>query len=372
MARPIPNGSARPAGEGDPAADLAEVWGVLDSLPAATPARDMAATTVDLMAVKLGAGPAAATAAGRSAWPWWLGPVATVAAALLAGVVLGRATAPEPVVENLPFIRHVDLLQEAGSLRFLEQLAELMATDRPIQPRWLRLARDPDAVRGEAREFDAAIDTLRQDFAADTTAARRERLASIAADQIDTLEKSAETYFSLSPIDRRELELVARALTDPASDRLRDAARLWHVIIAATPPPMRRAIVEMRIDDRLEWLERPAMGEGRFDPRVGRSREDDRGGDRRTGPRRIEPGEFQPGPTGERDRLPSERMPPGRPGGPPPGGERAGQPPGALRRPPRPNDSGPPPFRSVPDVSESGLPRAVPPAALGETPAPPR
>ncbi len=367
MSLPTPNGSSRPAAGGDPAADLAEVWGALDSLPTAIPARDMAATTVDLMAVKLDADVAPATAAG-AAWPWWLGPAATVAAALLAGVVLGRVTAPDPVVENLPFIRHVDLLQEAGSLRFLEQLAELMATDRPIQPRWLRLARDPESVRGEAREFDAAIDTLRQDFAADTASARWERLASIAPEQIDTLEKSAETYFNLSPIDRRELESVARALTDPASDRLRDAARLWHVIIAATPPPMRRAIVEMRIDDRLEWLERPAVGEGRFDARGGgRIREDDRGGDRRPGQRRNDSGEFQPLSPGEPDRIP-----PGRSGGPPPGGERAGQQPGAIRRPSWPVDAGTPPARSIPPVSGPDLPRAVPPVAPGETPVPPR
>ena len=370
MSPQAPNRSARPAAEGDPAADLADVWGVLDSLPTATPARDMAATTVDLMAVKLG-GQATPATAGRSARPWWLGPAATVAAALLAGVVLGRATAPDPVVDNLPFIRHVDLLQEAGGRKFLEQLAELMANERPIQPRWFRLARDPDAVRGEAREFDAEIESLRQDFAADTTAARRARLAALEPDQIDSLEKSAETFFRLSPIDRREIESVARALIDPAADRLRDAARLWHVIIAATPPPMRRAIIEMRIDDRLEWLERPAGGEGRFDARGGsRGRDDDRGGDRRPGPLRNELGE--PGPAGERERISPDRPPPGRPAGPPPGFERPGQFPGGGRRPPRPIDAGPPPSRSVPDVSGPDLPRSAPPATPGETPAPPR
>ncbi|MFM1903471.1 MAG: hypothetical protein RLZZ440_1371, partial [Planctomycetota bacterium] len=235
--------------------------------------------------------------------------------------------------------------------------------------RWFRLARDPEAMREETRSYNAAIDDLREDLAATTTAARRQRLDAIPPDEQDSLEKSAETFFELSPVDRRELEAVARALTDPEADRLRAAGRLWHLIIAATPPPLRRGIVDMPLDDRLEWLERPAGGEGRFEPRTGgRGRDDERGNERRQGPWWAESGESRPGPAGDRPRQPA-----GRPLGPRPGSDRPaeGLPP-ARRFPPRTPEVSPPAGREVPEVSPPGLrPPAAPPAAPAETRAPP-
>ena len=279
-------------GEGDPARDLADIWGMLDVLPTASATTNMAATTVDLMAVRLSPRGSPAGPYGWFPLPGWIVPAAVIVGALVAGIVFGRITAADPLVANLPFIKHLDLLQEAGSLRFLEQLAKLMASERPAHPRWFRLAREPAAVRAEAREFDDEVEALRQDFTAQSSSTRAAQLPAAKSDRLERIEKSAETFFSLSPIDRREVEAVARALADPSHDHLRDAARLWHVIVAATPLPLRRSVIEMRLDDRLEWLQRPVGGEGRFNPRAGdRGREDDR----RSGPRRGDGEELRPG-----------------------------------------------------------------------------
>ena len=295
----------KPPGEDDPASDLADIWGMLDVLPIASATTNMAATTVDLMAVRLSPRGSPAGPRGWFPLPGWIVPAAVIVGALVAGIVFGRITAADPLVANLPFIKHLDLLQEAGSLRFLEQLAKLMASERPVQPRWFRLAREPAAVRAEAREFDDEVEALRQDFTAQSSSTRAAQLPAAKSDRLERIEKSAETFFSLSPIDRREVEAVARALADPSHDHLRDAARLWHVIVAATPPPLRRSVIEMRLDDRLEWLQRPVGGEGRFNPRAGdRGREDDR----RSGPRRGDGEELRPG-----LRSPGSISPPGLP-----------------------------------------------------------
>lgn len=338
---PPPPTPARPAD--GPAGDLGDVWQMLDALPTASAGVDLAATTVDLVAAKV-AGAAQSRDREPTGVGTWLVRLVAVAAALAGGLVVGRSTAPDPdrwVLDKLPLIEHVGLLREVGSIEFLEAVAQRMNAG-PEPPWWLRYGRDPQSLREEAREFDVALGQLEADAATttrdtDLLEARRRRVTNLPAEKRADLERAAETFRGLAAIDQRELAAIARALADPTNGRLRDAARMWHVILAAMNPVFRRTVVELPAEERIEMLERAP----------GRPREDFR--DRRP------PGEGR-----------DERRPPFGPPAPPQlGPPRPGN--GGPGRPERPPGGipGPPGFRPPPPASG---PREAP----GETPAPPR
>lgn len=318
----------------EPAADLGAVWDALDSLPRATASAALAATTVELAAVRVAAAAPAAAGSIRR----WLLPGVVLAAALVVGLITGRATAPDPdrqVLRDLPLIEHLGLLEEAGSIEFLEALATRIDDGQDAFARRVRWLREQGG-RGEAREFDDELALLegrlgRGDPDAEALAQRRQRVATLAAADREAIEKAAEMFAKLTEVDRRRCRQLAAALVDPAQRRLRDAARLWHVFVAAVPPPLRRGHVAMTTAERLESLERLAS--------------------ERRGP--------------GRDELRPDRRPPGMrdvPGMPGPWRRPDGRADG------RPEPSGPPPDRPVrPD-----RPRPAFPADAGETPPPPR
>lgn len=325
-----------------PADDLADVWGLLDALPPAAARVDLAATTVDLVAAKLaGESPPPARRAGEPRV--WATRVAVVAAALVAGLAAGRSVAPDPdqrALQQLPVIEHLGILREAGSLGFLEAVAERMG-GRQSPPRWMRLAREPGEGQQEGAAFDVAVESLRRSLAEppgdDLLARRRRHVAQLPAAERAELERSVERFEGLTKIDRRELTAVAQMLADPAAGRLRDAARAWHLVVTAMNPVVRRTVVEMPVADRLEVLERS-------------------------------PGRFEPRPPGRpREEFRERRPPPGAaagPGGPPP--------PAAREERPRPGDF-PGPFNRQPPVRRDDPPAGSGrPPAPGETPAPPR
>ena len=280
-------------GTSAPAQDLADVWQLLDVLPVISTPVDLAATTVELVAARAAADTSprdrGSVLRARRLWP-----LLAVAVGLVAGVVAGRLTAPDPdrlILEHLPLVEHLGLLQEAGSVEFLEQFAGRMETGQGPSSRWFGLSRDPIALRAEAQDFTTELERLQSQrdaatFGSDFLARRRGRVASLGDTELAALEKSAATFESLAAVDRRTLARLATALADPAATSLHDAARLWHLIIAATNPAFRRNMIEMPTAERLEWLSR---GAARFDPRLpGRSREDDRGGERRPSGQRRE------------------------------------------------------------------------------------
>lgn len=325
-----------------PAADLADVWDVLDSLASAKPATDLTATTVELVAAKVANTVRPKTTAATH-WTDRVVPLTIIIGGLFVGLVMGRIAAPDPdarILERLPVIEHLDLLQELGSVEFLEALANQVKDGQVNPPRWLRFVRDPSVLREEANEFETAIAALRsemneKDSSGDILERRREKVGDLNASDFAKLEKSAAAFEDLNAVDRRELERVAAVLADASPGSLHEAAKKWHVIISAMSPERRHDIIEMSKDDRLEWLARWAP----WQPI--RPSEDGRTGERRPPPPRRDgpddrprPGNWQP---------PFQRPPNG-----PANGEPEGPPP-----PKRPPLNGPPSSRPSP-------PREVP------------
>jgi hypothetical protein len=268
------SGRATPTPPEEPAEILAGVWELLDELPPASASARLTATTVEMAAV-------AAERSAATARRGWLVPAAVVTAALGAGIVAGRLTGP--AVESrgrqqLPLVAHLDLVREAGSVGFLARMA-----GRPGPPPRL-LLQAPGGVRREMAEFESRLDELEALLAlgADEAAERvRQAAATAGSERRVELERAAREFERLSPAEQRQLAEVARALVDPARPALREAARVWHLWVAASDPADRRSIVTLDTDERIEWLDRRARIEARFNGRP-------RDGDRRLPPREGE------------------------------------------------------------------------------------
>lgn len=329
------SGAGRDAGTGSdaassaPAEALSGVWLLLDELPRGAASARLMATTIEMAAV----GPAAAPpATGLSRARAWLGPAAVVAAALVAGLVAGRVTAPDPdrrLIEHLPLVRHLDLVREAGSVTFLEE-----AAGRGGPPLRLVLRQGPDAARQDASDYAADLDSLAELLRADA-AARRTFVAGLPVEERAELERSLRRFTGLSGAERKTLAAVAEAIADPSRPHLRAAALDWHRWLMASRPEDREDIVASGTDKRLDWIDWYAArleGRGRAGPP-----------DRPPGMRRPPGGEF-PRPLDGRFRRPLPPRDEPRPPAEPPAAAPAGQP--TLT----PDGAAPPPeTRAAPD-----------------------
>lgn len=326
--------TADPGNTGGPAEDFGRVWELLDALPVAEPSAARTATTLEMVAVDLVGRPD--PSAGR--WPptarGWLGSAAALAAALVAGVVAGWATAPDSeasLLEALPIVQRLDLLQEAGTVTFLTAVAKADVTP-PLRG---ALLQTPEQRERVTRDYLARLDALGKELVAapipaEVVKERRDAVKRLSLDDRIALERNAQLFAELSPTERKSLAATAAALVDPARPELRRAAVLWHQWVAASRPEEQADMIAMGTEKRLDMLQWYATR------------------------REFRPGERSPGERFSGDRFSGDRERRGPGGGfPPPGGP-------PPEPPPEPDRRGPP-FRPP------GGPR--PP---GETPPPPR
>lgn len=232
---------------------LSDVWVLLDELPRVAASAALTATTIEMAAVAVDGGHGGhSTGRPGGAARAWLLPAAVVTAALVGGAVAGRLTAPDPdrtLIGNLPLVRHLDLLREAGSVTFLEA-----AAGRGGPPLLLVLRQGPQAARQAVAAFDAKLESLGELQRADG-AGRRAIVAGLSVEERAELERSLRDLTALSTAERTTLAAVAVALVDPDREQLRDAARDWHRWLASSRPEDRDDIIASNTDKRLEWID---------------------------------------------------------------------------------------------------------------------
>lgn len=255
---------------------LADVRGFLDVLDATRAAPGLLSTTIEMAAVPAGAAAPGAGAPRSRLRDGWLA-TAAVASGLVAGLMAGWATGPDPdqpVLQYLPVVEHLDVLQEAGSTAFLEEVAR-----RGIaEPRRFPFPRPQDGAAGgdgDAEEgwpeFDDAVGALRYvtfgpETPASELASRRDHIEEMDDDELRHVADRVTAYRQLSREVRHDLIELARALGESDEDRLERlvaAARVWHRWIDWSDPADRQAVVALDRDDRLEWLERRTRFPGR-------------------------------------------------------------------------------------------------------------
>ena len=295
-----------------PADVLGDLWNALDVLPAARSTPNLASSTIEMAAVSVAraaapSSPARPPAADR--WRWMAAGV-IVAACLTAGFVTGSAGSRRSPrgPDLMVVIKHLKVLQEAGSVAFLEAFAKgdylpPMFGSRDSQRRGRsedgsdegdEAADQPSRQEPFARsmvptpELDAALADFRRALLDDQPPPPRPsgepageagddadgEPADAATDAAVEFEVNRIAFGELAPSQREAYVALAAALANPQRSDLVNAARLWHAWVAFADPVERAGLVELPTSERLEWLERRMRQWRRFLP--GRSGDGDR------------------------------------------------------------------------------------------------
>ena len=299
-----------------PADVLGDLWNALDVLPAARSTPNLASSTIEMAAVSVARATAPPPPSGpppaADRWRWMVAGV-IVAACLTAGFVTGSAGSSRRSLrgpELMVVIKHLKVLQEAGSVAFLEAFAKgdylpPMLGGRDGQ--WRGRSDDGSAKSGDAGqesgrqeplprplvptpELDAALADFRRALledqllpppsdepAGEAVSDGDGESANAANDAAAEFEVNRIAFGELAPSQREAYVALAEALVDPQRSDLGDAARLWHAWVAFADPVERAGLVELPTSERLEWLERRMRQWRRFLP--GRSGDGERSGD---------------------------------------------------------------------------------------------
>lgn len=254
---------------------LGDVRDLLDPLDRSAAAPGLASSTIEMAAVTDGG--ADGKVAPPAPWPRFLPAAGLVAAALAAGFALGRGAGPDPdesTLRYLPVVEHVDVLQEAGSVAFLDALASRnyppprpFPFGRPPEPRV-----EPEGDTEGWPQLDEAVEALRAGpFGPETPAAemvaRREHVEDLDDETLRVVADRAVRFRALSSAVAHDVIELARELAESDDERresLLSAAHTWHRWVAWSDPADRKAVVALGRDERLEWLDRRArMAAGR-------------------------------------------------------------------------------------------------------------
>lgn len=295
---------------------LGDVWNALDVLPAARSTPNLASSTIEMAAVSVARnGPSTVqldrtSVADRTRW---MAAGVIVAACLAAGFVTGSAgssgrRSPRGH-ELMVVVKHLEVLEEAGSLSFLEAFAKGDYTPPMFVGRESPRRGRPDAGPGDAPrggppgrdessgrpqvptpDLDAAIADFRLAFleggeptppslpselavSQETVGGEGEPMDGT-TDAAFAFELNRLAFGELAPSQRDALIALAEAFADPQRSDLIDAARLWHAWVTFADPVERAGLIELPTNERLEWLERRMRQWRRFMP--GRPGEGDR------------------------------------------------------------------------------------------------